>query len=82
HAFSPFVKDPVTGLQTNADGGYITDLQLGSDGNLYGVTDNGGSQGQGTMFRINPDGSFTTLNTFNFNITLPGLIADNEFIQG
>jgi uncharacterized repeat protein (TIGR03803 family) len=40
-------------------------LTLGPDGNFYGTTINGGSgNGFGTLFRMTPDGSFTTLHTF------------------
>jgi uncharacterized repeat protein (TIGR03803 family) len=35
-----------------------------ADGSLYGTTMNGGSTGLGTVFRVAPDGSFTTLHTF------------------
>ena len=42
-------------------------LVQGSDGNLYGVTDNGGSsavQLTGTLFKITPQGTLTTLYNF------------------
>jgi uncharacterized repeat protein (TIGR03803 family) len=49
-----------------ADGNTPTDLILGHDGNLYGVTEGGGSRntscgGCGTVFRVEPPGTFTTL---------------------
>lgn len=38
----------------------------GEDGFLYGVTQKGGKQNQGSVFRINPDGTgFTTLMSFS-----------------
>jgi uncharacterized repeat protein (TIGR03803 family) len=36
-------------------------LVLGSDGNFYGVTTGGGANGAGTVFKITPSGTFTTL---------------------
>ena len=36
-------------------------LVQGSDGNLYGTTIQGGAYGYGTVFRINPSGSYTNL---------------------
>lgn len=39
-------------------------LILGTDGNFYGVTGNGGSQKAGTIFRITPVGNLTTLHSF------------------
>jgi uncharacterized repeat protein (TIGR03803 family) len=53
-----------------ADGNTPTDLILGHDGNLYGVTQGGGSpntscSGCGTVFRFEPPGTFTTLFSVN-----------------
>lgn len=46
------------------------ELIEGSDGALYGTTSTGGSTGQGTLFRINKDGSgYQVLRTFGL---LPG----------
>ncbi len=39
-------------------------LVVGSDGNLYGATELGGSEGFGTVYRISPTGSFTSLHSF------------------
>ena len=39
-------------------------LTLGSDGALYGTTSAGGASGRGTVFRLAPDGSLTTLASF------------------
>ena len=37
-----------------------------SDGALYGTTEGGGNRGQGTVFRLNPDGSgYTELKSFS-----------------
>ena len=42
-------------------------LLLGSDGYLYGTTSAGGPQDQGTVFRINPAGEFSSLFAFGGN---------------
>ena len=39
-------------------------LVLATDGNLYGVTDAGGANGNGTVFQITPAGVLTTLYSF------------------
>jgi len=44
-------------------------LTLGTDGNLYGSTQNGGKIGGGTVFRLTPAGVLTTMWSFG---TLPG----------
>lgn len=54
-------------LSNCADGsGPYGGLVLGRDGNFYGTTFTGGSNGiSGTVFRIKPDGTLTTLHNFN-----------------
>ena len=39
-------------------------LVQGSDGNFYGTTLKGGTNGWGTVFRISPSGSYTNLHSF------------------
>ena len=47
------------------DGGYLSGLVQGSDGNFYGTTANGGTKGGGgTVFRISSTGALTTLYSF------------------
>lgn len=42
----------------------VTGVIQATDGNLYGVTTLGGSNGGGTIFEITPGGSLTTLHSF------------------
>ena len=42
-------------------------LAQGSDGNFYGTTASGGTNGEGTVFQFNTNGSLTTLHTFDYN---------------
>jgi uncharacterized repeat protein (TIGR03803 family) len=44
-------------------------LILGRDGNFYGTTSNGGTNGYGTVFRITPAGAETVLYSFAGGIT-------------
>ncbi len=47
------------------DGSYpLAGLVQGSDGNLYGTTGAGGTNSNGTVFRISPGGSYTNLYSF------------------
>jgi len=51
-------------------------LTQGSDGALYGVASQGGSQGHGTAFKLNPDGTgFTVLVNFDVLTTGGGPVA-------
>ena len=69
-----------------SDGGYPqANLLLDSAGDLYGTTVSGGrgcSDGCGTIFKIAPDGTFTTLYTFAGGddgwFIMAGLIADRK----
>ena len=48
-----------------ADGGLpLAGLVQGSDGNFYGTTVNGGTNSDGTVFRISPSGSYSNLYSF------------------
>jgi len=55
-------KDPNTGncLDGDGPGGLIE----GSDGNFYGTTSGGGANGDGSVFRLTPSGTLTTLYSF------------------
>src|SRR5205809_7255222 len=50
---------------TSSDGTYPTGgLIQARDGNFYGTTVGGGSSGDGTVFKIDPAGTLTTLHSF------------------
>ncbi|MFZ0284778.1 MAG: choice-of-anchor tandem repeat GloVer-containing protein [Terriglobales bacterium] len=54
--------------QSNCPDGQYPDtvLALGTDGNFYGTTQNGGTNGgYGTVFKITPGGALTTLHSFD-----------------
>src|SRR5262249_41875172 len=64
---------------TNADGAYPRGgLILGSDGNFYGTATNGGAKGTGTVFRLTPAGSLTTLYSFTGTPGTPPSNADGS----
>jgi uncharacterized repeat protein (TIGR03803 family) len=69
---------PFTG---GADGAYSdAALVQGADGNLYGAASGGGTQGDGTVFRLAADGTFTTL--YSFTGGNDGYSPDAALVQG
>ncbi len=46
------------------DGSVPVGVIVGTDGNLYGTTEDGGAYGRGTVFKISPKGVLTTLYSF------------------
>jgi uncharacterized repeat protein (TIGR03803 family) len=80
--------DPQLGW-TNYDGDApIGGLVQGSDGNFYGTTPSYGVYGNGTVFRLTPDGLLTTLHAFtaldqnNFYENADGANPMGELIEG
>jgi uncharacterized repeat protein (TIGR03803 family) len=67
YSFSPGGSDPTVQAPTNSDGdGPTFDPLVLSGDTLYGTTYFGGSNGGGTIFAVNTDGTgFTTLYTFS-----------------
>jgi uncharacterized repeat protein (TIGR03803 family) len=58
-------------------------LTQGPDGNLYGTTNAGGTNGDGAIYRITPGGRFTLLHSFDptdtgFPVTAPVLANDGN----
>jgi uncharacterized repeat protein (TIGR03803 family) len=49
---------------TNGVNPYFESLVQGIDGNLYGTTAYGGANGDGTVFKVTPTGTLTTLHSF------------------
>ena len=55
-------------------------LVLGSDGNLYGTTQQGGTGDGGTVFSISPAGQFATVH--NFTNSGDGAVPTGNLVQG
>jgi uncharacterized repeat protein (TIGR03803 family) len=65
--------------------GYLTyqGVIQDSTGNLYGTTVNGGSDSEGTVFKLSPDGTFTIIHNFigNTNHSGDGAIPEAPLIM-
>lgn len=67
-----------------SDGGdLIAGLRRGSDGRLYGAASSGGSNGGGTIFAINPDGTgFVVLKAFSTTSPNDGRNPQSGLVEG
>ncbi len=63
YSFSALVTNG--GLASNAEGAKPVGLTLGMDGSLYGLAASGGTNGEGTAFKITTNGTPTLLATFS-----------------
>ena len=54
-------------------------LVQASDGNFYGTTELGGANNDGTIFKITPEGTLTTLHSFN---GIDGAYPEGGLVQG
>jgi uncharacterized repeat protein (TIGR03803 family) len=71
--------------QANCADGYYSGgaLLQGTDGNYYGLNSFGGLNGAGTIFRITPSGTYTTLHTFCSQTNCPdGIYPRGALVQG
>jgi uncharacterized repeat protein (TIGR03803 family) len=64
----------------NTDGSSPGALIQATDGSLYGTTASGGTDGDGTVFKITTDGTLTTLHSFDGTdgLTPSGLVQANN----
>ena len=59
-----------------------TELIQGTDGNLYSVTEDGGSRGNGVVFKVSTSGLFTNLHSFIDFSTDGGIYPFSALVQG
>ncbi len=77
---SSSVESVLYGFTGGADGATpLAGLVQGSDGNFYGTTYAGGDSNHGTIFKITPTGTLTTLHSF---IGTDGASPEANLVQG
>ena len=74
-----FCAQPQNGCPDGAQP--FTALVQATDGNLYGTTPEGGTGDHGTIFRITPDGTLTTLYRFCSQMECPDGSVPNGLVQ-
>jgi uncharacterized repeat protein (TIGR03803 family) len=72
HAFSAITSAATAANIVNADGAHPRAALVESEGYLYGTTNAGGANGQGTIFRLGFDGSFSVLHVFTTPVAPSG----------
>jgi uncharacterized repeat protein (TIGR03803 family) len=65
-------------LNCTDGGGPVADLVQGADGNFYGAASGGGTYGYGTVFKITPSGTLTTLHSFDYS---DGAVPEAALVQ-
>src|SRR5580765_3330370 len=63
------------------DGFSPTEVIQGNDGNLYGMTEDGGTRGEGVVFQISTSGVFRNLHSF-MHATTDGVYPLGAIVQG
>jgi uncharacterized protein (TIGR03437 family) len=64
---------------SSTDGEFFNGLVQASDGNFYGTTGGGGANSSGTVFKISPQGSLTTI--YSFGVPPDGINPSVGLIQ-
>jgi uncharacterized repeat protein (TIGR03803 family) len=71
HSFGSITGDGVSPAESP--------LTIGMDGAFYGVTENGGADDLGTVFKVNPDGSgYAVLHSFDYGGSAEGLVQGSD----
>ncbi len=81
YAFSTYGFDSATGAGTNSDGYELYGGLVLSSNVLYGAAYNGGTNGNGTIYAVNTDGTgFKVLHTFGLPyVTYGGINSEGAF---
>ncbi len=67
----------------STDGSYpYAGLVQATNGDLYGTTEHGGANGYGTVFKITPSGTLTTVHSFCSVLNVSGYCTDGQLPSG